>query len=161
VFVECLQTNELTYIPDEFDCSEFADQFMINFHGSDELGYDKNEGLKDNGRFNIPVYRTSVTSTNFGHGMDMTVTGDNLQTFSDHYHIEPQLDLGRNSNNWLLNNFPDGCEVRIRGRPMNGELTSEGMATIGILDGNILKFRINPNPGIRIIRTRSESDGLR
>ncbi len=155
------KTDELTYIPDEFDCSEFADQFMINFHGSDELGYDKNKGLKDNGRFNIPVYRTSVTSTNFGHGMNRAVTGDILQTFSDHYHIEPQIDLGRNSNNWLLTNFPDGCWVSIRGPPKNGNLYSEGSANIRIDGGNITEFDINPNPQIRIIKTREESNALR
>ena len=155
------KTDELTYIPDEFDCSEFADQFMINFHGSDELGYDKNKGLKDNGRFNIPVYRTSVTSTNFGHGMNMTVTGDNLQTFSDHYHIEPQVDLGRNSNNWLLTNFPDGCTVNIRGPPKDGELYSEGLVEMGIWNGNMGRYWVNPNPQIRIIKTREESNALK
>lgn len=146
------KVDEIPGVPGEFVCDNFAQQLMINFHGFSELGYNSAEGLKDNGRFNIPMTDVNVTSTNFGHSINFTMTGDNLEEFSDGYYTEPQNDV--NANNWLLNNFPDGCNVSIRGPLEKENYYLKTIAEVRIKDGEILSFDINPDPDLNIVRTR-------
>ena len=48
----------------------FCKQIIINFHGFGELGFEEELGLKDNGRFNIPVNFVAVVAPGFGHAIN-------------------------------------------------------------------------------------------
>lgn len=96
------KTNE-TYFPGG-DCTEFSNQFLINFHG-----YNSNEisnflsafphDISNNGRFNIPIFRASITFFDpngnpeaTGHDMNTVVLGNNAFIWNDLCNIEPQVD---------------------------------------------------------------------
>jgi hypothetical protein len=146
------KTNELQYIPGGWICGDFARQIVINFHGFGELGYDESLGLKDNGRFNIPVEYVSIGAPGFGHAINYTATGNNIENFQDGTYTEPQTD-------WIVypgmyNGFPANCQVAIKA-PFNKN-------RLHLIE--ILKFKIentipsliwvNPDTNLNIIKQR-------
>mgnify|MGYP000899011138 CR=1 FL=1 len=153
------------------DCNVFSWQAVINFNGTKDLGFEgtfeyggKTLKLKDNGRFNIPMPEMVVAPNNpdyAAHRMNAFMVGDDISKFSDWFFFEPQYVHGDGkANDWLMQ-YAGGNRSAINGPPMNGKLSSENPIEIKILNGNITEFGINPNPEIRIIKTREESNALR
>jgi len=109
--LEIDKTDTLDYIGGERVCTDFASQTALNFHGHPELGYNKEKGLKDNGRFNIPMMYVSLAlGGGLGHAINTTITGDNLKDFWDGYYSEPQNDQHVVPGMW---DMPNDCEVVI------------------------------------------------
>lgn len=102
------KTDEMPYIPGEWVCGDFARQTILNFHGCGELGFGEKKGLADNGRFNIPLYYAGIS---IGHAINITITGDNLETFEDGTYTEPQADYVVIPGMW---DMPVNCQVDIR-----------------------------------------------
>jgi hypothetical protein len=153
------------------DCNVFSWQTQINFHGTKDYGFEgdivyggKTLQLRDNGRFNIPMYEVVVGpfDPNYaGHKMNAFISGEDISTYSDWYFFEPQYTLGDGkANDWLMQ-YAGGNKTVISGPPRNGNFGSENPIEIRILNGNIIQYGINPNPEIRIIKTRSESNSLK
>ena len=95
-------TNTLAYIPLEWICGDFARQKIVNFTGFSEFTYSIKLGLKDNGRFNIPMYFVGVTDdkksgikgdNKFGHAINAVLIGDDPGNFYDSYFSDPQADV--------------------------------------------------------------------
>ncbi|MEK6832413.1 MAG: dockerin type I repeat-containing protein, partial [Nanoarchaeota archaeon] len=153
------KTNNMPYIPEEFVCTGFASQTMLNFHGFGDLGYDESKGLKDNGRFNIPMYYVSVGAPGFGHAINTTIVGDNVESFNDGFYTEPQNDSHVVPG---MQSMPNDCEVTI-----NYTYVLNSLSQGKILDGiPILKFQItngipsftwkNPDTNLNIITQRGK-----
>lgn len=85
-----------------WDCTEYARQLTINFHGfpgierysGDNLDsiYFYHGTFKDNGKYGLPVYGIILLPFTPGHSMNAILTGDNAENFYDWNFIEPQLD---------------------------------------------------------------------
>jgi len=105
--LEIDKTDTASYLPEDYTCQDFARQTMLNLHGFPELGYDKEKGLRDNGRFNIPMMYVEIAGK---HALNTTITGDNLEKFTDGFYTEPQTD-------WTvvpgMQSMPENCEVVI------------------------------------------------
>ena len=105
-------TSELPYIPNVWECGEYATQTLINFAGIENIA---NSGLSLNvydtmlnGRFNIPIYIVAtVTSSNNAHAINCILTGEPANNFYSISFIEPQTDQivtqGSQSLNQLAN----------------------------------------------------------
>ncbi|MFA7180686.1 MAG: hypothetical protein WC077_05995, partial [Bacteroidales bacterium] len=143
----------------------------INFHGTKDYGYEgtieyggKTLKLRDNGRFNIPMYETVVAPNNpdfAAHRMNAFMVGEDISKFSDWFFFEPQYVHGDGyANDWLMQ-YAGGNRVSISGPPLNGRFSSENPIEIRILTGEITQYLINPNPEMKIIRTRDESNALK
>ena len=96
------KTNEIPNTP-EFDCDEHALQTYINFHGVEPKDITKFFNVypfdvKDNGRFNIPVYFVALhyyDSENKllrGHAVDRVVFGNNFLNPQDKCDFETETD---------------------------------------------------------------------
>jgi hypothetical protein len=91
------------------DCTEFANQFWINFHGFQKEDLAKflmayPHDTIDNGRFNIPVIRVGITyygsdgkllygpdGKPMGHDMNTVVVGDDAFLWHAYCNVEPQV----------------------------------------------------------------------
>jgi hypothetical protein len=125
------KTDTLEYIPNGFVCGNFERQTRLNFHGNPELGYDKEKGLRDNGRFNIPMYGVDTDAiTGEGHGINTTITGDNLNDFWDGYYSEPQNDQQVVPGDFSMN---PNREVRINYTYVNHSSGGDYLASVPIV----------------------------
>jgi hypothetical protein len=86
------KTNDLTYIPGEFVCTDFASLLETNFEGHPELGYDPAKGLENNGKRNIPMYTVTLMRTGDFHQICGTIMGDYVTNFSNWRLVSPQTD---------------------------------------------------------------------
>ena len=114
------KTDTITYRED-FKCGEFSMQTIINFNGFKELKdssiVNDNISLKkydffDNGRFNIPMFYTTISSdeTLLRHAIVTTLTKDNPLNFNNWYFIEPQDDSKVKPGDWSM---PNDSQVKI------------------------------------------------
>ena len=95
------------------------------------------------------------------HAMNVFMGGDDISKFSDWFFFDPQYVHGDGKGNDWLMQYAGGNRTVITGPPRENKLSSEGIATIRILNGTITSYGINTNPEIRIIKTREESNGLK
>jgi len=86
-------------IEDRFISGNFRDQLRMNFYGFDKQNEDDNDipvkyDTTNIGRFNIPLYGVSVDhlGSNWGHGMNAILLGENPLNFEDWGFVEPQDD---------------------------------------------------------------------
>jgi len=153
------------------DCNVFSWQTQINFHGTKDYGFEgtieygnRTLKLRDNGRFNIHMCEVTVAPNNpdyAAHRMNTFIPGEAISTYSDWFFFEPQYTHGDGkANDWLMQ-YAGGNRAVIKGPPRNKDFGSEGIATIRILNNKITSYNVNSNPEIRIIKTRSESNGLK
>ncbi|MDD4640015.1 MAG: dockerin type I repeat-containing protein [Bacteroidales bacterium] len=158
--------------PGAKDCSDFSKEFEINFHGFGNLGFSGTTPgvtenttieLKDNGRFNLPVYQVGIgpfTIGRPGHAMNGIVTKDSLKVFHDNYFIEPQVSQGGGENDWILD-YPGGCEVRIRGAPNKNEYDLPyNLVTFAVKGGEANLYHTYCRGDIYIIKSREEAEKL-
>ncbi len=153
--LEIDKTDELQYIPGEWVCGDFARQIVINFHGFTELGFDENLGLKDNGRFNIPVNYLLIIPRNVGteaHAINITYTGDNIDILEDGTCSEPQTD-------WIVTagmytGFPANCEAELKMPYNKNELQLIGIRKFNIENSISSLIWENEDPNINIIKHR-------
>lgn len=124
------KTNEISYIPDEWVCGDFAGRTVIDLHGFPELGKDPNKGLENNATGNIPLYYVSLGF----HALNGILVGDNPKNFNDWYFIEPQTDEKVDIGDW---NMPGNCEVVFKKTVVNGsnQLTSFPFLVFYIKEG--------------------------
>jgi len=121
-------TSEINPFPG-WDCEEYSNQTMINFHGlsltdiSKLLEAHPYLDTTNNGRFNIPVYRTDlhVYDSNdkrlWGHGMNAVFLENISLGWGSKCDIEPQFD---HLNVQIGQDYLDGTntEFYIRGPPI-------------------------------------------
>jgi hypothetical protein len=106
-----------------WDCTEYSEQLMTNFHGfPNETGYSGSNldsiyyyhrTYKDNGKYGIPVYFVLI-STGIGHNMNAILTGDDATKFENWSFIEPQKDKIIKPGEEYM---PETCTLDIRAPP--------------------------------------------
>lgn len=152
------KTDETGYGPG-FTCQSFASQVALNFHGFPELGHDSDKGLKDNGRFNIPVYYASISTLDGGHAINATLVGDDIANFNDWYFIEPQNDKQVLPGGWYM---PEGKDIEIFYAYVNqhGNFNNFRMVTFNIENGVPVFKGFTDRTDVKVIKTRQESNEL-
>lgn len=149
--LEIDKTDELQYIPGGWVCGDFARQIIINFHGFGELGFEEELGLKDNGRFNIPVYYVSIGAPGFGHAINVATTGNNIENFQDEKYKESQADYDVVPGMW---DMPSNCEVMIK-MPFNkNKFDLIEIIRFKIENSVPSLIWINEDPNLNIIKQR-------
>lgn len=97
------QTDTITWVngtvEERFISGNFATQLVLNFYDFDKQNPEDNDipakyDTTNLGRFNIPLYIVSVSSneSNWGHGMNAVLLGENPLNFYDWSFVEPQND---------------------------------------------------------------------
>ncbi len=143
--LEIDQTDTLEWIngsvEDRFVSGNFSDQLEMNFYGFNKQNEDDNDipskyDTTNVGRFNIPLYRVSVDhlGSDWGHGMNAILLGENPLNFYDWSFIEPQEDS--------INVTPPSWNM-----PYNSTYRIQGMWSFNFSDMafpfNIVRFLIN------------------
>jgi hypothetical protein len=87
------KTDTITYIPDQFVCTDFASVLAINFNGYPGLPPDP-RGLYNNNWHNIPMYiiYLSVTGGNSLHTIDGVVVRDDMTDINSWIFTESESD---------------------------------------------------------------------
>jgi hypothetical protein len=153
-----------------WDCTEYASQLAINFHGFPGLeGYSGenrdsillyHKTLKDNGKYGLPIYFVTIPNGE-GHNMNAILTGDDVTKFENWNFVEPQFDQMNVKPGEAY--MPMDCEIEISYFYVN--------KTDHILDiFPILKYKItnetpnliwiNEDPNLKIIKEREKPNGL-
>ncbi|HRR15569.1 MAG TPA: hypothetical protein P5320_02515 [Bacteroidales bacterium] len=133
-----------------WDCTEYARQLTINFHGFPGLEKYSGDNLdsiyfyhgtfKDNGKYGLPVYGIYILPFTPGHSMNAILTGDNAENFSDWNFIEAQRDRINVQPGQVY--MPENCEIIIwfkyvEENEVQGKfLTSIPILKFKIVDGN-------------------------
>jgi hypothetical protein len=143
-------TRTIPAIQDIFDCTQYAFQFAINFHGFPEGGFPYEKRYygsnldsiyfyggtyKDNGKYGLPVYRVRVEGEGRYHQMNAIMVGDDIRKWEDWCLIEsPRNKLNVQPGElYILEN----CKIRIRGTPKNRDgrlVTDNGIVSFDIKD---------------------------
>ena len=141
------QTDLLEWVDGDeetrFISGNFRAQLGTNFYGFNKQNEEDNDiptkyDTTNIGRFNIPLYGVSVShnATNFGHGMNAILLGENPLNFDDWSFVEPQNDS--------INLVPP-----TDGMPYNGKYRIQAMLNFNFSDMpfplNIVRFNIDEN----------------
>jgi len=146
--------DTIPYIPGVYECDDFGRLNVRDFHGFPEMGYDKETGWRDNGRYNIPEFYIEFIKLGLGHVVTGAVTGDKIKTFNDWDIREINgLKYGRDIA------FPENCEVVINYSYVNHSSQGDYLASTPIL-----KFQLtnenpeliweNNDPNVKVIKQR-------
>ena len=148
-----------------WDCTQYAGQLMINFHGIPEAtgysGFDLDsiyyygKTYKDNGKYGLPIYFVLVLGGVSGHDMNAILTGDDLTKFEDWCFIEPQRDSINVKPGHLY--IPETCYIEIRAPPRDREgnqLMSVPIASFNVVNKIATFEQPYTDPNLKIIKNR-------
>jgi hypothetical protein len=85
------KTDTITYVPNQFVCTDFASILAINMNGYNGLPLDPN-GLYVNNWHNIPMYTVTLMRIGDFHQICGTIMGEYVSSFSDWRFVSPQTD---------------------------------------------------------------------
>ena len=102
------KVDTLHWVEGEFMCGDFSRQVYANFQGSAELKDSTiaskftKYNLKENGRFNKPVYYVTIGAPTMAHAINACLVGNNPLNFYDWYFFEPQNDKRVLPGDWSM-----------------------------------------------------------
>ncbi len=151
------KTDEKQWVSGEFISGDFAKLIYANFHGG-AYNHPSNLTPLTNGLFNIPLYLLTVANSNFAHGMNVLLTGDNPLDFNDWCPVESQTDqINVQPGEW---DIPYNTNLRIF--KINGYIpsnsnysgyTSDSTKLIEFnIDGSGNATAADPNPNLLLTR---------
>lgn len=162
-------TDTIPGIIDIWDCTEYSEQVMRNFHGlPDPIGYSGSrlDSLyfyggtdKNNGDYGLPVYFVYFIGEGIEHNMTCTLTGDinngDITKFVNWNFIESSND--KTNQKPGLSYMPKNCTVEIKAPPKNrqGQYVSwTDILRFEIENGVQTSYWINPTSNLKIITQR-------
>ena len=148
-----------------WDCTQYANQLMTNFHGNPNAigysGFDLDSiyyyfgTLKDNGKYGTPVYWVYVSGGVSKHAMNAILTGNDITKFEDWNFIEPQRDSINVKPGHLY--IPSTCYIEIRGVVKNREGEYLNLVPIAIFNvvNKIATFeQPYTDPNLKVVKIR-------
>jgi len=148
--------DTIPYIPDEFDCDNIGRLNMRDFKGFPEMGYDKETGWRDNGRYKLPEHYVEIFYGNSDlHVVTGAVAGNKINSL-DSWDIREKNGLKYGSDL----SFPENCEVVIKHTYVKeNEIQGKYLSSIPIVkfqvtNGNPELIWENDDPNVRVIKER-------